>query len=260
MNGNRISDWPTPGTYLLNLTKPEVADFMANYAYQVLLQSGLMYDGIFFDNLHTTIPRPYPDYNGVPHEIAANGDGQPDDPATLDAAWSAGLYRLVASFRKLVPYGLATGHLDSRPPQPAALAVFNGESLNGDVPKIREGLRGLRHAVADPRGLVQPGPGAWYRPGAVIAASPGRIWLWLCSQQCGAAGGSSVRPDFLPNTRFGLASALMTDGFSTYDFGDTSSLVNWWYDEYDFALGYPLGPAAGTSSGSSASLLTNPGI
>ena len=34
--------------------------------------------------------------------------------------------------------------------------------------------------------------------------------------------------------RFGLALALMNDGFFTYDFGDTGdgSPVDWWYDEY----------------------------
>src|SRR5207244_2290954 len=48
---------------------------------------------------------------------------------------------------------------------------------------------------------------------------------------------------FYPNMRFGLAAALMNDGFSVYDFGDTSASTNWWYDEYDFNLGEPMGPA-----------------
>jgi len=261
VNGNRISDWPIPGTYLLNLTKPEVADFMANYAYQVLLESGLIYDGIFFDNFHTTIRQPYPDYNGIPHEIDANGDGQPDDPATLNAAWSAGLYRLVASFRKLVPYGLATGHLDSRPPQPAALAVFNGESLNGDVPRIREGLEGF--------GTLWQTLGDWFSQGqapgiALVQSSPPLQVAYGYGYYASSAAPPEVQAfaqTFYPNMRFGLASALMTDGFSTYDFGDTSSPVNWWYDEYDFPLGYPLGLAAPVApTGSSPNLLANPGF
>lgn len=265
MNGNRISDWPTPGTYLLNLTKPEVADFMANYAYQVLLQSGLIYDGIFFDNFHTTIPQPYPDYNGNPHEIDANGDGKPDDAVALNAAWSAGLYRLVASFRKLVPYGLATGHLDTRPPQPDALAVFNGESLNGDIPRVREGLESF--------GALWQTLGDWFSQGqapgiTLVQSSPPLQVAYGYGYAASSAAPPAVQAfaqAFYPNMRFGLASALMTDGFSTYDFGDTSSSVNWWYDEYDFRLGYPLGPAApvslnGASTGTSANLLTNPGF
>jgi len=45
-----------------------------------------------------------------------------------------------------------------------------------------------------------------------------------------------------PNMRFGLALALMNDGFSTFDLGDTGGDVNWWYDEYNFPLGVPTGP------------------
>jgi len=259
VNGNRISDWPLPGTWLLNLTNPAVADFMANYAYQVLLESGLIYDGIFFDNFHTTIPQPYYDYNGVPHEIDAFGTGQPTDPATLNAAWSAGLYALLADFRTLVPYGLATGHLDIRPPQAAALAVFNGESLNGDAPRVREGLESF--------GTLWQTLGDWFGQGhtpgiTMVQSSPPLQVAYGYGYMASTAAPPEVQTfaqSFYPNMRFGLATALMTDGFSTYDFGDTSSVVNWWYDEYGFSLGYPLGPAASLArAGTSSNLLTNP--
>jgi len=259
VNGNRISDWPTPGTYLLNLTNPEVAEFMANYTYQVLLQSGLMYDGIFFDNFHTTIPQPYYDYQGVPHEIDAFGTGKPTDPATLNAAWSTGLYALIANFRKLVPYGLATGHLDSRPPQGAALAVFNGESLNGDAPKVREAVENF--------GTLWQTLGDWFGQGqtpgiTMVQSSPPLQVAYGYGYMASAAAPPEVQTfaqSFYPNMRFGLATALMTDGFSTYDFGDTSSPVNWWYDEYGFSLGYPLGPPASLAQAeTSSNLLTNP--
>jgi hypothetical protein len=52
----------------------------------------------------------------------------------------------------------------------------------------------------------------------------------------------------------------MNDGFSTYDFGDTGydSPVDWWYDEYDFNLGAPLGPSSFVSPPiSPANLITN---
>jgi uncharacterized protein (TIGR03437 family) len=66
---------------------------------------------------------------------------------------------------------------------------------------------------------------------------------------------------FYPNMRFGLGTALMMDGFSTYDFGDTSSPVTWWYDEYDFNLGLPLGPAANIGGGQApVNLLINGGM
>ena len=239
--------------------KPEVADFMANYAYEVLLQSGLIYDGIFFDNFHTSISYLKTDYAGNPVQIDADGDGKPDDPATLDAAWSAGVYRLIASFRKLVPYGLVTGHLDNRPPQSAALAAFNGESLNGDAPKIREGFESF--------GTLWETLGDWFNQGqapgiTMVQSSPPLQVAYgygYMATSAAPVGVQAFAQTFYPNMRFGLAVALMTDGFSTYDFGDTSSPVNWWYDEYDFSLGYPLGPAAllAPQDESSANLLSN---
>lgn len=46
--------------------------------------------------------------------------------------------------------------------------------------------------------------------------------------------------------RYGLASALMGDGFYSFDDGDRSHTETWWYDEYNVALGEPLGPAYNT--------------
>ena len=43
--------------------------------------------------------------------------------------------------------------------------------------------------------------------------------------------------------RFGLGLTLMNNGYSIFDFGDTTSPVAWWYDEYNFNLGTPVTPA-----------------
>ncbi len=260
--GKRIPNWYTPGDYMLNMTNPDVADFLANYAYQVLLQSGLAYDGIFFDNFSTSISWKKTDYAGNPIQIDANNDGQPDDPAWLDAAWSAGVYRLIASFRKLVPYGVVTGHLGNRPPQAATLAAFSGESMNGDPVKVREGVESF--------GTMWQTWNAWFTQGqlpsvALLQSSP----PFQVAYGYGFAALNTTTPalqafaqSFYPNMRFGLATALMQDGFSVYDFGDTSTPVNWWYDEYDFNLGYPLGSATriGAQGLAPPNLLANPGF
>ncbi|HWB85121.1 MAG TPA: carbohydrate binding domain-containing protein [Bryobacteraceae bacterium] len=261
-SGKRIPNWPTPGDYMLNMTNPAVADFLANYAYHVLLQSGLVYDGVFFDNFSTSISWKKTDYAGNPVQIDANNDGQPDDPAWLDAAWSAGVYRLIASFRKLVPYGVVTGHLGNRPPETAALAAFSGESMNGDPVKVREGVESF--------GTMWQTWNAWFTQGqlpsvALLQSSP----PLQVAYGYGFAALNTTTPalqafaqSFYPNMRFGLATALMQDGFSVYDFGDTSTPVNWWYDEYDFNLGYPLGGAKriGAQGPAAPNLIANPGF
>jgi hypothetical protein len=43
--------------------------------------------------------------------------------------------------------------------------------------------------------------------------------------------------------RFGLAFTLMSDGYFSHELGDTDHGQDWWYDELDFKLGEPLGPA-----------------
>jgi len=67
---------------------------------------------------------------------------------------------------------------------------------------------------------------------------------------------------YYPNMRFGLALALMNDGFFTYDIGDMNALspTAWWYDEYDFNLGFPLGPAIRIGAAPSADLVQNGGF
>jgi uncharacterized protein (TIGR03437 family) len=259
--GKRIPNWPTPGDYILNLTKPEVADFLANYAYQVLLNSGLMLDGIFFDNFSTAISYVKTDYAGNPVTIDADNNGQPDDPATDDAEWSAGVYRLIAGFHKLAPYALATGHLGSGLPLAATLAAFNGTSMNGDPPRVREGF--------ETYDAMSQTLGAWFSQGqlpgiSLLQSSPPLQVAYgygFSVTQTMLPATQTFGQTFYPNMRFGLGSALMNDGFSTYDFGDTASNVSWWYDEYDFNLGLPLGLAANIGTTQTvASLLTNGGM
>ncbi len=43
--------------------------------------------------------------------------------------------------------------------------------------------------------------------------------------------------------RYGLTSALLSDGFYSYDFGDKSHGQIWWYDEYNVDLGIARGDA-----------------
>ena len=81
INGNRIETYP--GLYMLNMTIPQVAELVAQYAYQLITQSDLAFDGIFFDNFQLTISGFTTDALGNPVQIDANGDGQPDNPAVL---------------------------------------------------------------------------------------------------------------------------------------------------------------------------------
>jgi hypothetical protein len=249
VHGNPIGIWPgSPPLYLANLTKPEVATLIANYAYQVLVQSGLAFDGIFFDDFFTSISWLTHDVYGNPVQIDANGDGVPDDPATLDAAWQSGVYNMIAAFRKLAPYAYDSGHLNHLPPNAQDLAAFNGDSLVFDVANVREGKLDFGTLL----GTYQQ----WFSQGqrpviTMVQSSPPNQLAYgygYSPAQTMLPATAEFARTYYPNMRFGLGIALLGDGFFGHDFGDVSSGVTWWYDEYDFDLGSPLGAATQIAS------------
>jgi hypothetical protein len=67
---------------------------------------------------------------------------------------------------------------------------------------------------------------------------------------------------YYPYVRFGLAFTLMNDGYFAHEFGDTWHGNDWWYDELNFNLGYPLGPAqrVALNAAPAATLLDNGGF
>jgi len=259
-HGNKIADWCSPLRYVLNVTKPEVSQFLAQYAYQQLSQSNFAFDGQFFDSFNTTIQQPYADCYGNAVQIDSNGDGVADDPATLNAAWSAGVYAVVSDFRSFAPNAYISGHVLAAPAQPASLAAFNGTSIEFNTQSVREGQAPFgqlwdlyqaweSQAVAPTMTMVQACPpnqlsyGYGYHP--LNALLPTTI---------------AFAQSFYPNMRFGLGLTLMGNGFFGFDFGDEAPHITWWYDEYNFNLGNPVAPAVQISSGQSADLLVNGGF
>jgi hypothetical protein len=241
VTGEKIEVWP--GSYRLNLTKTYVAEYQANYAYQTLLDTGLMADGVFFDNVFTTQSWLTHDIYGNPVQIDSNEDGQPDDPAALDAAWKAGVFHEIQTFRALAPNALVTGHaMDIH--EESIADLFNGISLGFWTADVIQGDRAfaelltlysdwMKNAKAPPIVMFESSPldeiayGYDYEPWA------GKV----------PASTLEFARTYYPWMRFGLALTLLNDGYFAHEFGDTWHGNDWWYDELDFYLGYPLGPA-----------------
>ncbi len=239
IHGKRIEVWP--GTYRLNLTKPYVADYQAQFAYQKMLDSDLLLDGCFFDNFFTTQSWLKTDIHGNAVHIDANEDGVEDDPNWLDAAWHDGVYRELSTWRKLMPYALASGHLP-RPPQPEFSSIFNGDSIGFLSPEVADGS--------------QPFQSFWnaYHPWWDIGRKP-VITMVESAPPFQIGYGYDYNPvantppstlefarTYYPYVRFGLAFTLMNDGYFAHEFGDTWHGNDWWYDELNFNLGSPLVP------------------
>ncbi|MDW8065613.1 MAG: LamG-like jellyroll fold domain-containing protein [Anaerolineae bacterium] len=240
VNGNPIEVWP--GSYRLNLTKLEVAEYQAHYAYRSWLNSGMQADGVFLDNVMLTQSWLRHDIYGNPVRIDANEDGVEDDPAWLDAAWKAGVLHEIRTLRRLMPYAIISAHsVDIR--EPGVGELFDGISLGFLTADVLEGERSfgevwdlyqtwMREARQPPVVMFESSPidqiayGYDYDPLRKIPTST-----------------LEFARDYTPWMRFGLALTLLHDGYFAHEFGDTWHGNPWWYDELDFYLGYPLGPA-----------------
>lgn len=240
IHGQRIEVWP--GSYRLNLTKRYVAEHQARYAYQTVLDSGMMADGVFFDNVMTSQSWLTSDIYGNPVQIDADEDGFPDDPEALDAAWKAGVFHEIETFRRLMPHAIVSGHaMDIY--EPGIAELFNGISIGFWTADVIEG----RASFPDLWAMYN----AWHerarQPTVVMIESspPDQI-----AYGYGYAPWDDTPPatlefarTYYPYVRFGLALTLMNDGYFAHEFGDTWHGNDWWYDELDFDLGFPLGPA-----------------
>ncbi len=237
--GQRVELWV--GCYLLNITRPEVVDYMVQRAYERTVAHNLSYDGCFFDNVMLTQSWRTEDIYGRPVAYDADEDGVPDDPAAFDAAWGAGVRRLLSEFRRRLPGALMMCH-SFHAWEPGFVELYNGTSLGFYGPEVRAGERDFgelwdtlqiwkdrSHAPALNafEAAVHPelGYGYGYEPWTVIP--PATLEF--------------VRTDYAA-MRFGLALSLMGDEYYTYEFSDTWHGNDWWYDELDFDLGRPLGP------------------
>jgi hypothetical protein len=238
--GNKVEVWP--GSYRLNLTKLYVAEHQAHLAYQLVLDNDLMFDGVFFDNVFTTQSWLDRDIYGQPFLVDSNEDGVQDDPEAFDAAWKAGVYHEMETFRALMPEAIVSGHaMDIY--EPGIAAAFNGISIGFWTADVIEGKRSF--------------PQLWdhYHAWQELARQPAATMIESSPPDQIAYGydyapWSKIPPSTLefartyyPYVRFGLALTLMDDGYFAHEFGDTWHGNDWWYDELDFDLAYPLGPA-----------------
>jgi len=256
VDGDRVEVWP--GSYRLNLTKSSVAEYQARFAYERVLSSGLLVDGCFFDNVMTTQSWLTHDIYGNPFHPDADEDGQPDDLAEFDAAWKAGVFHEMETFRELMPGAIVTGH-SMHIAEPGIAGMFNGISLGFFTADTLEG----RMSFHDLWALYS----AWN-----TLALPPRVNMFESSPPDQIAYGYDYAPwdkippstlefarTYFPYVRFGLALTLMGDGYFAHEFGDTWHGNDWWYDELDFDLGHPFGPAEAIVLGSPGDELMDDG-
>lgn len=229
-DGQKVTWWPS--TEMLNVADvaPKVnsqnwGDFFSNFVTEKVLASDL-WDGIFFDNT----------WNGLTGMVGDNldidGDGAVETKSEIEAAYRRGMASVFDKIRAAGPQYILMGNDGD------IFTELNGMQLE-NFPYARGWSKMLKDYVAF--------QGAGFPPAfSAFNANTANI------------GG---RDDY-QKARYGLTSALLSDGFYSFDLGDQNHGQTWWYDEYNVFMGEPAGQpflvknrGPETSSGQPASLI-----
>jgi hypothetical protein len=181
------------------------AAYLADFYQNKILSTGL-WDGLFFDNTWQTVA-------WLNANIDIDNDGQPDSTEKINSLWREGEQGLFTKLRqKFGNRYLIIGNGDGE----------FGDLTNGrmfeDFPLYWEG--GWVGSIKKYESLNTNG----YLPRLNIINSD--------------SNNTGDQNDFTA-MRLGLASALLYDGYYSFDYGPQLREHLWWYDEFNFKLGQP---------------------
>lgn len=209
--GNRISNWP--GTYMLNLTDGagenvsgyKFNKFLPEFVYQNIYKPGY-FDGVFYDNTWGDVTW----INGA--NLDLDRDGLKDTVNKADTAWSEGFKKMLTESRRL--FG------------DKFIIVGNG--------RVFQGYQGLLNGM-----MLESFPSSWENSGTWSGSMTTYLNLPKTNRypQTSIINASRTQQTDFQGLRFGLTSALLGDGFYSFDYGPTNHTQTWWYDEYEVNLG-----------------------
>ena len=230
--GRNVSNWPY--TSMLNLTDSapldangqRFNDYLPQFVANKIAASGL-WDGVFYDNT-------WGDISWINNgNLDFNNDGVADAPAVADPLWANGFKKMLAKTRAL------TGD--------SFIIVGNGRVYNG-YQKLLNGMMLEDFPSAWENGGTWTGSmGTYFNLGALNPAPQTTIINALDKNQ-----------QNYQKMRFGLTSALMGDGYASFDSDTNNPGQTWWYDEYDVNLGVAQSGAYNLLA--SSSTILKPGL
>ncbi len=206
-DANRQIVQPWPQISAVNVTNRDWQNFYVNYMRNDI---GLhLWDGIMFDVVDAEIT--HYSRNG----IDINNDGSADSAAAVNQGWRQGMSELFAKTKAM----LGNKYI-----------VMNGNSLESYQ-------RNTNGRIFESFPTPWEGNGSWH---ASMYQYLKRLPPLNKSPQLYVINGTASRSNQMNDyrrMRFGLTSALLGDGYYSFDNGNYTHSQLWWYDEYDFNLG-----------------------
>ena len=206
--GNHLSDWPN--AYVLNITDycgknssgQKFYDYLPQFVATNIMNTGL-WDGVFYDNIWSSLSW----FNQGNISLANNG--KKNSANDLDSAWKTGVKNILFKTRNLLPQ---------------AIIVANG-SFNWDYQNYLNGW------------MLEDFPTPWENGGTWSGVIQSYLKLSNSSQAYHIINASAGGPSDYNRFRYGLTSALLGDGYYSFDYGSSNHAQFWWYDEYNNDLG-----------------------
>lgn len=209
--GRRVVNWP--GTSMLNLSDQAPADYLGRRFNDYLpefvagqLQGSGLWDGVFYDNA-------WGDVSWVNRgDLDFNSDGQAETPAVADQLWASGFKKMLETTRRL------TGN--------EFIIVGNG--------RVYYGYQSLLNGM-----MLEDFPSSWENGGTWSGSIATYLKLPELNRnpQISIINNLDRNSQNYRNFRFTLASALLGEGFYSFDSDSYNHGQTWWYDEYDVNLG-----------------------
>jgi len=204
-----LNHWPN--TRLINITDQTPPDeglnwnhWLPEFINENYLKKNLLWDGIFYDNCWPTI-------DWLNFSLDLNNDGRADSQTVQNSLWAAGMTELLRYTKQIIA--------------PEKIIVCNGGT------DYRQNYQGRMF-----ESFPVISEGGWAK----------NLSDYLITGQYSIINANTAnlgnQTDY-QKMRFGLTSALLGDGYYSFDSGDLTHGQKWWYDEYDAYLGKALGPA-----------------
>ena len=210
-NGNRISNWPS--TYMLNLSDSAPTDNLGRRFNDYLpefistkIKSNGLFDGVFYDNTWGDV------YWVNGGNLDVNNNGVRDTQAEADNLWALGFKKMLDKTRALMGADF--------------IIAGNGKTFEG-YQKVINGM------------MLESFPSAWENGGTWSGSMTSYLKFPPSNRypQVPVINVTKKNQFDYRTFRFGLTSALLGDGFYSFDYDTSNHTQMWWYDEYEVNLG-----------------------
>lgn len=221
--GKIAEPWPLMSA--VNIAKDEWQKFNLDYL-EKTYKIEAKWDGIFFDMVDAQASY----YQ--PAGIDIDGDGYNDSALKVDTAWRTGMTKFLAA---------------SRDKWPSKIIVINGN----DWGAYQRPVNGR---------MFESWPTPWQGSGTWADSMKSYLVKLPALTQApqtyilNGAYNPVDKRDIYAQMRFGLASALLGDGYWSFDAGEGSHRELWWFDEYNVELGEAIGRARNLSEPSNTEI------